>query len=267
MRRIRRGALLALTGGWLSPGPLRGPTGRAVRRANRLTAAFTLVSDVALLILGGRFKFKEQLSGRLADALSHLYMVSAMIKRYEDDGRPAADLPLLQWALDDSFHRIQQSLDEVLANFPSRPAGLLLRALAFPLGRRLHRPTDRNTSEVAGFLLSHNETRERLVTGVYSARGDDAVGLLLQAFDAALAAAPAERAIRNAYKDAVTPSNYEALVDKAVGAGVITEAQASDVRRAQALASRVIAVDSFPPGDFGRAAGRSAPEPVAVAAE
>ncbi len=90
-----------------------------------MSAAFAFVADSVLVLLGGKFKFKEKLSGRLADVLIHLYMGSAMLKRFEDDGRPAADMPLLQWGMEDSLFTIQQSLLGVIQNFPvpcARPA-------------------------------------------------------------------------------------------------------------------------------------------------
>ena len=83
-----------------------------------MSAAFCFVSDLVLLTLGGKFKFREKLSGRLADALIHLYLGSAVLKRFEDDGQPEEDLPLVNWAMDDSLHTIQDSLMGVLQNFP-----------------------------------------------------------------------------------------------------------------------------------------------------
>ncbi|MGB0514776.1 MAG: acyl-CoA dehydrogenase, partial [Wenzhouxiangellaceae bacterium] len=68
-----RSLALGLTGGRISRAPVSGPVARHYKRINRLCANFTLVADSTLLLLGGKFKFAEKLSGRLADALSHLY--------------------------------------------------------------------------------------------------------------------------------------------------------------------------------------------------
>ena len=61
-----------------------------------------LLTDVSLGALGGRLKFKESLSGRLGDVLSHLYMMGAVLKRHHDEGCPEADKPLLAWAFHNS---------------------------------------------------------------------------------------------------------------------------------------------------------------------
>src|SRR5690625_7246753 len=105
------------------------------RRINRLSAAFTLLADTCLLILGGKFKFREMLSGRLADALAHLYLASASLRRFEDDGRPEEDLPLLRWAVADGLHQNEEALMGVLQNFPIPAISRQLSQLLVPWGR------------------------------------------------------------------------------------------------------------------------------------
>ena len=127
-----RSWMLGITGSRMTPAPVRGPHARYFRQLSRMSAAFAFVADSVLLLLGGKFKFKEKLSGRLADSLIHLYMGSAMLKRFEDDGRPASDLPLLQWGMDDSLYNIQTSLVGVLRNLPVPILGRLIRLIVFP---------------------------------------------------------------------------------------------------------------------------------------
>ncbi len=82
-----------------------------------------------MLVLGGNLKRSERISARLGDVLSQLYLCSATLKRFEDDGRPSGDWPLLDWAIQDALYRMQEALDGLLHNFPSRPAALLMRWL------------------------------------------------------------------------------------------------------------------------------------------
>jgi acyl-CoA dehydrogenase len=240
-----RALLLGLTGGLATSAPVAGPTARYFRQATRMCAAFGFVSDLVLVVLGGRFKFKEKLSGRLADALIHLYMCSAVLKRFEDDGRPEADLPFLTWAMDDSLYTIQESLKGVLGNFPIPGVGRLVKWIIFPLGMPYSQPSDRTGKEIAKLLLSENDSRDRLVSGVYISDQDDASGRVHTAFHLALTSTNAENAIRNALNQPLTHENYKALVQKAVESGVITEEQATTVRLAQEAARAVIEVDEF----------------------
>jgi acyl-CoA dehydrogenase len=243
-----RALMLGLSGGLATRAPVRGPTAAYFRQLTRMCAAFSFVSDLVLVTLGGRFKFKEKLSGRLADVLIHLYLGSAVLKRFEDDGRPEEDLPLLRWAMDDSLYLIQESLIGVLRNFPLPGVGSLVRWLIFPFGRRYAQPSDRTGRDAARVLLSENDSRDRLVAGVYISDGDDAAGQLHNAFHLVLSSANAEQAIRNALNEPVTFENYPQLVQRAVESGVITEEQATLVRMAQEATRAVIEVDDFPRG-------------------
>lgn len=211
-----------------------------------MSSAFAFMADSVLVILGGKFKFKEKLSGRLADALIHLYMASAILKRFEDDGRPAADLPLLEWGMEDSLFRIQQALLGVIQNFPLPLFGWIVKLIVFPLGLRYSPPSDKNVKAVAQLLLQESEARDRLTEGVFISDRDDATGRVNKAFHLVLEAEAAEVAIKNALKVSVNFENYEGLVKRATESGVITEEQATMVRLAQQASALVIAVDDFP---------------------
>jgi len=241
-----RSLSLGLTAGRMTPAPVRGPHAKYFRHLTRLSAAFAFTADSVLVLLGGKFKFKEKLSGRLADVLIHLYMSSAMLKRFEDDGRPESDLPLLVWGLEDSLYTIQQSLQGVLRNFPVPFLGRIIHMIIFPLGLSFHGPTDKTVKAIAQLLLNENESRDRLIDGVFISDKDDASGRVNKAFHLVLESAPAEQAIKNALKEAVNFENYESLVKRATESGVITEEQATMVRLAQQASARVIAVDEFP---------------------
>jgi acyl-CoA dehydrogenase len=246
-----RSLLLGLTGSWMIPAPVRGPHAKYFRRLSRMSAAFAFVADSVLVILGGKFKFKEKLSGRLADALIHLYLASAMLKRFEDDGRPAEDLPLLEWGMEDSLYEIQQALVGVIRNFPLAGVGRIVKLIVFPLGLPYSRPSDKTGKAVAQILLSENSSRDRLTDGVFISDRDDATGRVNNAFHLVLEAGPAEQAIKNALKESVNFVNYERLVKRATESGVITEEQATSVRLAQQASALVIAVDEFPARQTG----------------
>lgn len=245
-----RSLMLGLSGGLATRAPVKGPTAAYFRHTSRLCAAFSFTADLVLVTLGGKFKLKEKLSGRLADALIHLYMASAVLKRYEDDGRPSEDLPFVRWALDDSLYTIQESLRGVFQNFPLPGVGSLVKWLLFPLGMPYRQPSDQTGKAVARLLLSENDSRDRLVAGVYISGEDDASGKVHNAFHLALSAANAENAVSNAFKEHLRYDNYKKLVQRAVESGVISEEQATLVRLAQEASRTVIEVDDFPRRDI-----------------
>lgn len=247
-----RSLLLGLTGSRLASLPVKGPTRHYFQRLTRMSAAFALVSDVSMLVLGGALKRKEKISGRLGDALSYLYMGSAALKRFEDQNRPAEDLPLVQWVCDDALYRIQQSLDGVLRNFPNRPIALVLRALVFPLGRQYRTPSDHAGHSIAKLLLEPSEARDRLTDGMFiSKKITDPTGRLEDALLKVVAAEPVEKKIRHAIKNGtLSDAPFEQLVDTAITQGHITEEEAKTIRMAAAARNDVIQVDDFDAASF-----------------
>ncbi len=147
-----RAWLFGLTGGRGIPVPAGVETRRYYQQLTRYSAAFALAADVSMLVLGGSLKRREKISARLGDVLSQLYLCSATLKRFQDDGRPAEDLPLLYWSMQDALVRIQVAFDGVLQNFPSRFAALLLRVLIFPLGKCLAPPVRRTGAPSFGII-------------------------------------------------------------------------------------------------------------------
>jgi acyl-CoA dehydrogenase len=187
---------LGLTGGRYARTP-GGPAKRYFRTASRFAAAFTLAADLALLTLGGNLKRKEKLAGRMADILGQLYLVSAMLKQFEEAGRPAEQLPLLRWACEDSFAKIQSGFDGFLRNFPNRLVAWKLRLLIFPLGRRLASPSDRLGREVAALLMEPSPLRDRLTAGLFiPSDPQEPLARLEDALRKVIAAEPLERKLK-----------------------------------------------------------------------
>ena len=90
------------------------------RQLSRYSSAFALCADMALLTLGGALKRKEMLSARFGDILSELYLLSAALKRWQDEGRQAADFAALEWCMASGFRTIENRFAEILANLPNR---------------------------------------------------------------------------------------------------------------------------------------------------
>ena len=250
-----RALWLGLTGGRLLTVP-GGPAKRLLQTASRLSAAFVLAADLSMIIIGSGLKRKEKLSGRLADILSQLYLVSATIKQFEGHGRQADELPLLEWACANSFHTIRIAFEGLLANFPNRPAALLLRLLAFPLGLPAFAPGDHLGHQVATLLLAPSALRDRLTAGIYTPTGlDEPLGRLDDALHKVIAAEAVERKLRDAVKAKLIASGSdEQMLAEGVQTGVITAAEAALVAASQAARQEVIRVDDFPT-DYWRKGG------------
>jgi acyl-CoA dehydrogenase len=241
-----RTLFLGMTGGWLVRFP-GGPARRYFQKATRLSAAFALTADAALMLLGGNLKRKEKLSGRLADILSNLYLLSAVLKLYEDRCRPQDEWPLVKWACDESLVTIQESFIGLLRNFPNRPAAWLLRLLIFPLGRPYSGPSDLLGHQVAGILQEPSSARDRLTAGMFLSKSlTEPLGRLEDALRKVIAAEPVEKKLRDAVRTGKLKGQPDArLLEEGARSGVVTAAEAEVLRLALAARAEVIRVDDF----------------------
>jgi len=244
-----RSLVYGLSRSRLATTPVDGPTGKYYRRLARMSAAFAFVADMTLLMLGGELKRKEKLSGCFADAMIYMFVCSAALKRFEDHGRPAEDLPLVEWSARYSLYRVQEALDEILRNFPVTSVGLALRWIVFPLGRRFRYPNDRAGRAVARLLLEPSAARDRLTAGIYvDERPDDVTGRMEHALHLALQAEPIEERLRKRRLSKPPLQTMEAWLQELVKDGVIESGEAQTLREWEAAQRAAINVDQFPPG-------------------
>jgi len=226
------------TGGLFAPAPSAGQATRYYRQLSRYSSAFALCADMALLTLGGALKRKEMLSARFGDILSELYLLSAALKRWEDEGRQSADLPALQWCVASGFRTIENRFAEVLANLPNRFVAIILKFVVQPLGARVVGPSDMVVHRCAQMILEPSAARNRLTPNLSQISDDGGVDRLEKAFLLVAAAEDIVRRMRSAQlRDR----------DAAVKQGVITRAEAEQLAAAHAAVARVIEVDDFAP--------------------
>jgi acyl-CoA dehydrogenase len=251
-----RAVLLGLTGGRLARVPGGVGMRRTYARFTRMSAAFALTSEAALLTLGATLKRREKISGRLADALAWLYLGSAALKRFHDAGAPARELPFVRFACEHALCEIQQALEGVLQNLPNRVAAGAARWLVFPLGARHRPPSDRLGAEVARGLLEDRDMRVSLTADMYVPPSDEpGLGRLEAALKEAVAAHQVEARIRDAIRAGrLDKAPGDMLLDAALAAGVITREDHEQVARAHAVRDEVIQVDAFPPDEYRRRA-------------
>ncbi len=228
---------------------------RYYQQLTSLSAGFAFAAVLAMMFLGGSLKRKEKLSARLGDILSQLYLASAVLKRYEDEGRQRTDLPLVHWALQDALMRIQDAFFGVFANFPSRLAAWKMRFMIFPWGKVFDWPGDELGHKIGQLMMEPSQARDRLTNNTFVPRHqDDPVGCLELAFEAAPSGDAAEAKLRSAAKaEVVSGFTDEERLASAVEKGALTQEEAAALRRFWSLRRACIMVDDFP-HDIGRAA-------------
>jgi acyl-CoA dehydrogenase len=239
-----RAFVRAWSGGLLAPAPQAGLATRFYRQLGRHAAAFALAVDLSLLTLGGTLKRREMISARFGDILSELYLASAALKRWNDEGRQADDIPLLQWCMESSFATIETRFDEIIGNFPIRPVAWLLRFLIQPFGPRRRGPSDIVNHQCSAIVTNPSPARDRLTADLFhpdAAETNNGIALLERAFTLTVAVQP--------IRDRMHAARLRDI-DAAAQQGTITAAEAAQLKAAADAVAAAIAVNDFAPEEL-----------------
>ncbi|TDN70569.1 acyl-CoA dehydrogenase [Paraburkholderia sp. BL10I2N1] len=263
MSNVVRSFLYGVTGGAFIAKPQRAhaPLVHYYRAATRLSTAFALLADVSMFVLGGDLKRRERISGRLGDVLSQLYLISATLKRFEDEGRQESDLPLVCWGVEDALYQAQQAIDGVLANYPNRVAAGLVRVLAYPFGLPHRAPPDSLGTAIAELMQTPGAARDRLVADSYVPPVEvDPLGYGELVFELTPRVTEIDQKLRDAVRQGLIAPMPQSLPDLAGWTEAALQHGLIDANERQLLAdyarygAEVVKVDDFAP-DFDMLAG------------
>ncbi|PAR47067.1 acyl-CoA dehydrogenase FadE [Vibrio metoecus] len=251
LSNLVRSLWLGLTDGFGSQAPTRDATKRYYQQLNRYSANLALLADISMAVLGGSLKRKERLSARLGDILSQLYLSSATLKRFENDGRPQEDLPLVHWGLQDSLRQTEVAIDEFLANFPNRLIGRALRLLIMPFGRVRKAPSDKLDSKLAQILQTPSATRSRIGRNQYLTPSDhNPAGKIEQALQVILQAEPLFDKVCKELGQRRPFMGLDEVARIGLEAKVLTIQEAALLSEAEAHRLYTINVDDFVPQEL-----------------
>jgi acyl-CoA dehydrogenase len=241
---------LSLTRGRLARSPVSGPTAPHYRKMAWASASFAFFADLAMGSLGGLLKRKEKITGRFADILSWMYLGTAVLTRFEKEGRPEEQEPFLHWSMQYAFAQMQEAFDGLFVNLKVPGLTWLLRTVVASWSR-LNRigsmPDDDLGGTLAQAIQKKEGAREWLTENAYVPDDlDQPLGELERAFRLSREAYHVGQKIKDAVRQGELPKERPAqLLDQAVEAGVISEDERDVVHRADEARERYIQVDEF----------------------
>lgn len=233
--------------------PVAGETAKYYKHLTRMSSGLALCSDLSMLILGGDLKRKEMISARLGDVLSQLYIASAVLKRFEDDGHQVSDLPFVHYSIQNALFEMGKAFDGYFQNFPNRAVARLLKTLVFPFGIHYRRAADSISIELCKGMLKPGIMRERLSHLCYLGEAEnDATGLMERAYLAMVEGDGIYSKIITAQKAGEMDDKlaFHPTVAQALEKGIITEDENETLLAAEKLRWNAINVDSFRPGEL-----------------
>jgi acyl-CoA dehydrogenase len=249
-----RSLVMALTNARFTPVPDAGPALRYYQHIVRFSASFAFAVDVAMLTLGGYLKKKENLSARLGDVLSCMYLASMTLKHFDNQGRRPEDLPIVEWACRTLLYKAQEQLHSFIRNFPNAFIGGFMRFFIFPRGLQYSAPSDRQGRQLADLVLNVTDARDRLCEYIYrEVQPNNPLGLLQEALVMAQTAEPLEKRIRveGVKTGRVTALDVTGQIAQAEAAGILSQTEAAMLRDYDRKVMNLINVDDFDPGELG----------------
>ena len=256
VRNLFRLIGLTCTRGRLASAPVSGPTSKYFRKLAWVSAKFSFWADLTLFSLGGDLKRKEKLTGRYADIFSWMFLVIATLRRFEADGRPQEDLPLVRWSMSHAFSEIQSSFEQIYDNLKipgltwlmRGPLGLLSR-----MNRISSRPDDRTGHQIAVILQTPGAQRDRLTSGIHlPVEKDWPISRLDHAMQLSVAAEPITALVRRAARSrSIQRGALDDMLKEAVEKQLISSEDADLVLEAEAVRNDTIKVDSFTLEEYG----------------
>lgn len=241
-----RSIWFSLSGGRFNPAPFKDETAKYYKSMQGYSANLALLTDVSMGVLGGSLKRRERLSARLGDILSNLYIGSAVLKRFDEQGRNHDDLPFVHWAMQDCLSKLEIAMDDFLRNFPSKLVGVSMRALILPFGRRYSAPSDTIEHTIAHILQHPNKTRDRLGHGQYvTQESGNLLGELEETLINIVKCEPIFEKICKKLNEKLPMTNLDVLAERALTADIITKDEAELMKKAEQGRLKTINVDDF----------------------
>ncbi|KGJ88730.1 acyl-CoA dehydrogenase FadE [Thalassotalea sp. ND16A] len=226
--------------------PFKDKTHRYYQIMTRFSSNLALISDLSMASLGGDLKRRERISARLGDVLSYLYLTSATLKRFNDEGRIKEDEALMMWAVEDSLYKCEKAMLELTQNFPNRLLGKLFKLLVLPFGTSMKKPSDVLDHKVAMIIQTPSASRDRLGKGQYLNQTNGSVTGQLEA--TLINIIKAEKVIDKINKATGKRHaiiNLDQLADTALANGYISTEEAELLVVTEKQRKAVINVDDF----------------------
>ena len=184
-------------------------------------------------MLGGGLKTKQKITGRLADALSELYLLSCVLKRYEDDGKPGERPPHRGALRRQRPVPLPGGAARRRRQLPRRAGALADARRRVPVRRPLQAGARLARPQGVELVLEPGEVRDRLTRYIYVSHDpNDPTGLLEVTLAKVVAAEEAEKKLDRAMRAGTgAPLHGIDWIGDAVKKGVLTESEGAAAAR------------------------------------
>lgn len=205
-----------------------------------VSADFTLISNLALALLGPALKKRENISARFGDILSYAYLITATLREY--DNKPNKEhKELVEYICQYAFSEIQKAREEILNNLGFKAVLPIIKAN--PIGIKAK---DSLNAKIVK-KLKDLEFLSDLTSNIFISKNkDDRFTKLQEANRINIQYAKAFEKVKDAVKaNEIKKGEVLEMIDSALEKDIINNVEAEHLKEGYELKKEIISVDAY----------------------
>uniref|UniRef100_UPI00404723C6 acyl-CoA dehydrogenase n=1 Tax=Aliarcobacter sp. TaxID=2321116 RepID=UPI00404723C6 len=219
----------------------KGPFQRYKQKLTWVSSEFTLLTNVALGILGPSLKKRENISARFGDILSYSYLITATLREFENNPNEK-DEDLVDYICNYCFSEIQKAREEIITNIGY--LGYLL-----PLAKINPFSIKAKDSLNAKIVKTLNDQSylQNLTSSLFiSSNENDRLNMIQEAVKLNKECENSFKKLKEAIKtEKITKDSFENMTNELLEKNILSSDEIEKMKKAHTLKQIVISVDAF----------------------
>ena len=224
----------------------KGPFQRYKQKLTWVSAEFTLLTNVALGILGPSLKKRENISARFGDILSNCYLITATLREFENNPNEK-DEDLVDYICNYCFDEIQKAREEIITNIGY--LGFLLPLVKInPFSIKAK---DSLNAKIVKILSDENYLKNMTSSLFISKNKEDRLTKIQEAVKLNKEAQNSFKILKEAIKNGtIEKRDSENMINELLEKNLLSKEEIEKMLEAHALKQEVISVDSFKANEY-----------------
>ena len=229
---------------YFSRGQISCQKGHFKRYKQKLTwvsAEFTLLTNVALGILGPSLKKRENISARFGDILSNCYLITATLREFENNPNPKDEL-LVDYVCNYCFNEIQIAREEIITNI-----GYLGYLLPLAKINPFSIKAKDSLNEKIVKTLNNQDYLQNMTSALFISKNkNDRLAKIQEAVKQNKESQNSFKILKEAIKnETIKKDSSENMINELLEKNLLSKEEIEKMLEAHALKQEIISVDSF----------------------
>jgi acyl-CoA dehydrogenase len=211
-----------------------------------VSSEFTLLTNVALGILGPSLKKRENISARFGDILSNCYLITATLREFENNPKEENE-DLVDYICNYCFNEIQIAREEIITNIGY--LGFLLPLVKInPFSIKAK---DSLNAKIVN-TLNTQENLQNLTSSLFISKNkEDRLAKIQEAVKLNKKAQNSFKILKEAIKNGtIQKDNSENMINELLEKNLLSKDEIEEMLEAHTLKQEVISVDSFEANEY-----------------